>query len=218
MAFVAPDSALPRIVHRLSEDLQPRLLESIGPTEAAIFRTPEGTNYVDVLSPKGQPQISKNTKDYDTLKWEQELRMQLAQKKGEPRKLTAEDQAKIKAQLAKEAGIRAEVAAVEAKMRRGIGIIQSLATGPPTDAEQWIGTAVDSLIEVIRSGAGLILGNLPALAFVACAQRTSTRLGTVRSSVGVATLRMTGSIQLPQEMTEESLDGMFKENAPACAD
>jgi hypothetical protein len=205
MAFVAPDAALPAVVDQFSQDLDPKQLESVGPTEAAIFRTPAGTAYVDVLSKKGPIVIDKNTKDYDTLKWEEEVKAQLAQKKGQTKKLSPEDQAKVNAQLAKEASIRAEITATERKMRRGVGIIQSLATGPPTEAEQWMGPAVDHLIQSVRSGAGLLLGDLPATAFIACAQRISTRLGHLRPFVGVATLRTIGSIQLSSEYEGEDL-------------
>ena len=208
MAFVAPDAALKVIISQLTQDLDPAQLEAIGPTEAAIFRTPEGTAYVDVLSKKAPVVIDKNTKDYDTLKWEEDLRAQLAQKKGQTKKLTAEEQAKVKAQLAKEAMIREEVAAVERKMKRGVGIIQSLATGPPTEAEQWMGPAVDRLIHTIRAGAGLLLGDIPATALIACAQRTSHRIGSLRPFIGVATLRTIGSIQLSGEYEDEDLGGM----------
>lgn len=190
------------------QDLDPQQLESIGPTEAAIFRTPEGTAYVDVLSKKAPVTIDKNTKDYDTLKWEEELRAQLAQKKGQTKKLTADEQAKVNAQLAKESSIRQEVAAVERKMKRGVGVIRSLATGPPTEAERWMGPAVNLLIQVIRAGAGLVLGDLPATAFIRCSEKISARLGTLRPFVGVATLRIIGSIQLSEGYEEEDLGGM----------
>ncbi|KAF1916304.1 armadillo-type protein [Ampelomyces quisqualis] len=205
LAFVAPEVALPAVVSQFSQDLDPKQLESVGPTEAAIFRTPAGTAYVDVLSKKGPVAIDKNTKDYDTLKWEEELRTQLAQKKGQTKKLSSEDQAKVNTQLAKEASIRAEVATTERKMRRGVGIIRSLATGPPTEAEQWMGAAVDRLIQSVRSGAGMLLGDQPATAYVACSQRISSRLGHLRPFIGVATLRTIGSIQLSSEFEEEDL-------------
>ncbi|KAH7081910.1 armadillo-type protein [Paraphoma chrysanthemicola] len=205
MAFVAPDAALPAVVQQFSQDLDPKQLESVGPTEAAIFRTPEGTAYVDVLSKKAPVTIDKNTKDYDTLKWEEDLRTQLAQKKGQTKKLSADEQAKVNAQLAKEAAIRKEVAATERRMRRGVGIVRSLATGPPTEAEQWMGAAVERLIHSIRSGAGLLLGDLPATAFIACSERISHRLGFLRPFVGVATLRTIGSIQLSDEYEKEDL-------------
>jgi hypothetical protein len=199
MAFVAPEAALPVVVKQFSQDLNPKQLETVGPTEAAIFRTPEGTAYVDVLSKKAPAVIDKNTKDYDTLKWEEELRAQLAQKKGQTKKLTPEEQAKVKAQLEKESAIR--------RMRRGVGIIQSLATGPPTEAEQWMGAAVDLLIQTIRAGGGLLLGYIPATALIACSERISNRLGALRPFVGVGVLRTIGSIQLSKEYEDEDLGG-----------
>lgn len=208
IAFVAPQVGLPAVIDRFSQDLDPTQLESIGPTEAAIFRTPEGTAYVDVLSKKAPVAIDRNTKDYDTLKWEEELRAQLAQKKGQTKKLTADEQAKVKAQLAKEASIRSQVASTERRMRRGVGIMRSLATGPPSEAEQWMGPAVDRLIQSIRSGAGLLLGDLPATAFITCSQRVSNRLGVLRPFVGVATLRTIGSIQLSADYEDEDLGDM----------
>ncbi|KAI8939055.1 hypothetical protein NX059_004893 [Plenodomus lindquistii] len=205
LAFVAPDVALPAVVQQFSKDLDPQQLESVGPTEAAIFRTPEGTAYIDILSKKAPVTIDKNTKDYDTLKWEEELRTQLAQKKGQTKKLTAEEQAKVNAQLAKESEIRRNVAATEKRMRRGVGIIGSLATGPPTEAEQWMGPAVDLLIQSVRAGAGLLLGELPATTFISCSERISNRLGVMRPFVGVATLRTIGSIQLSEGYEDEDL-------------
>ena len=204
---MAPDIALPAIVKQFSADLEPQQLNSVGPTEAAIFRTPEGTAYVDVLSKKAPLVIDKNTKDYDTLKWEAELRAQLAQKTGQTKKLTADEQAKVKTQLAKESAIRNEVASVALKMKRGVGIIHSLAIGPPTEAEQWMGPAVNLLIQIVRAGAGLLLGDIPAITFITCSQRVSTRLGVLRPFIGAATLRVIGSIQLPVEYEEENLGG-----------
>ncbi len=79
LAFVSPDAMTPRIVDLIKHDLDPSQLVSVGPTEAAIFRTEEGTAFVDVLASKSQSYVpNKNTKDYDTLKWEEELRTQLA--------------------------------------------------------------------------------------------------------------------------------------------
>jgi hypothetical protein len=207
LAFVAPDVALPAIVRQFAEDLDPSQLDAVGPTEAAIFRTPEGTPYIDVLSKKAPVVIDKNTKDYDTLKWEEELRAQLDQKKGQTKKLTPDEQSKVKAQISKESKIRQDVAVIEMRMKRGVGIIRSLATGPPTEAEQWMGPAVDLLIQVIRAGAGLILGDLPAKTFIKCSERISTRLGVLKPFIGVATLRIIGTLHLGAEYEAEDLGG-----------
>ena len=66
LAFVAPEEMTPLLVAQIERDLDPMQLESIGPTEAAIYRTPEGTAFVDVLSKQAPTaQISKSAKDYE---------------------------------------------------------------------------------------------------------------------------------------------------------
>lgn len=194
------------MVASIASDLEPSQLASIGPTEVAIYRTPENVAFVDVLSTKKEvAPPSKNAKDYDTLKWEQELRASLAQKQGQQKKLTPEEQAKVKAQLAKEAVTRQEVGAVETKLRRGIGMVQSLAAGPPTDAEAWFGPAVNSLVQIIHNGAGILVGDAAVAAYLSCAERVSPRLGLLRKFIGVATLRAQGTSQIPESLEQEPL-------------
>jgi hypothetical protein len=199
-----------RIVHLIEQDLDPGQLANIGPTEAAIFRTPEGTTFVDVLASKSQSYTpNKNTKDYDTLKWEEELRAQLAQKKGQQKKLTPEEAAKVNAQLKKETSIRLEVRYLEARLLRGIGIVKSLATGPPTAANLWMRPAVKALVEIINAGAGLITGSAAPDAYITCSERLAPRIGTLRPFIGIATLRALGVPNLPEALQQESLGSLI---------
>ncbi|KAG6039359.1 hypothetical protein E4U41_002831 [Claviceps citrina] len=208
LAFVAPDVVIPRLMKLISGDLDPKQLQNIGPMEAAIYRTPEGTCFVDVLVKKSQNSApNKNTKDYDILKWEEELRSQLEKKKGQQRKLTAEETSKVNAQLKKESDIRNSIREIEAKLLRGIGIIKSLATGPPTDATLWLGAAVGFILAVIDAGAGLIVGDMAPLAYILCSEKVSSRLGTIRQFIGVATLRLRG-ITLAENFDEERLEDL----------
>lgn len=210
LAFVAPEVMIPTIIEQIRTDLNAEQLNTLGPTEAAIARTPEGIAFVDVLASKGQTQRpDKSAKDYDVLKWEEDLRAQLAQKKGQQKKLTAEQQAKVNAQLTKEANIRENVHSAEVRLRRGIGFIQSLAMGPPTQAELWMDPAVHCLLGIISAGAALLVGDSAAAAYLACAERISPRLGTVRHFIGVATLRVLGASSLSLEMEQEPLGGML---------
>lgn len=210
LAFVAPDVMTSRVVQLIKTDLDPSQLASIGPTEAAIFRTPEGTAFVDVLASKSQSYIpNKNTKDYDTLKWEEELRAQLAQKKGQQKKFTPDETAKINAQLKKESDIRLQIRYVEAKLIRGIGIIKSLATGPPTEASLWMGPAVKTLLDIINAGAGLITGSAAADAYILCAERVTTRIGNLRPFIGIATLRALDVSHLPEALSQEPLGALI---------
>ena len=209
LAFVAPDVMTSRVVQLIEADLDPTQLTSIGPTEAAIFRTEEGTAFVDVLASKSQSYTpNKNTKDYDTLKWEEELRAQLAQKKGQQKKLTPEENAKVNAQLKKESAIRLQIKYLEAKLLRGIGIIKSLATGPPTEAGLWMGPAVKALVDVINAGAGLITGSAAPDAYILCAERLPTRIGALRPFIGIAALRALDVPNLPEELLQEPLGAL----------
>ncbi|XHG02859.1 hypothetical protein AWENTII_006184 [Aspergillus wentii] len=207
LAFVAPDVMVPELVKQIQDDMNATRLSKFTPTDVAISRTPEGTMFVDVLSTKSkQPVFDKNTKDYDTLKWEEELRAQLAEKNGQkPKKLTGEEQAKVKTQLAKESTIRAEVLQEVKRIERGAGIIQGLATGPATEADGWINPAITSLLSLAQVGAGLFVGDIISKAYVVCAEKLSSRLGPLRPFVGVATLRAIGRTNLPAEMEAEPL-------------
>ncbi|KAL8356249.1 hypothetical protein RB601_001522 [Gaeumannomyces tritici] len=204
LVFVAPDVMTPRIIQLIEQDLDVSGLEGIGPLEAAIFRTPEGTAFVDVLAKKSS-NVPIKGKDADTLKWEAELRSQLAQKKGQQQKLSADDKAKVDAQLKKESAIRERVRGVAAKVMRGIGVIRSLATGPPTDAGLWMSPAVKALLGAIDAGACLITGDAAPVAYLACADRVSIRLGSFREFIGVATLRAHDVELIPENLKQEPL-------------
>ncbi|KAL6866280.1 translational activator of GCN4 [Amphichorda felina] len=208
LAFVAPDTILPRLMELVSRDLDAEQLENLGPVEAAIFRTPEGTCFIDVLAKKSQNTVpDKNNKDYDILKWEQELRSQLEKKKGHQRKLTAEETAKVNAQLKKESQIRGTIRGIESRLTRGLGIIKALATGPPTDAKLWVGTAVRLLLSILDAGAGLIVGDAPATTYLAVSEKTTSRLGPLRPFVGVATLRLR-EVPVPDNYNQEALEDL----------
>jgi HEAT repeat protein len=198
----------PRIVALIQQDLDTAAVQSVGPLEAAIFRTPEGTAFVDVLAKKQNVVPNKNSKDYDTLKWEEELRAQLAEKKGTQRKLTADETAKVNAQLKKEAEIRGNVQQIVAKLLRGFGIVKALATGPPTDASRWMGPAVDAILAVIDAGACLITGESGPMAFISCADQVASRLGSIRPFIGAATLRAHDVSALPEHLTQEPFDDL----------
>ncbi|KAL2017946.1 hypothetical protein VTK56DRAFT_1538 [Thermocarpiscus australiensis] len=208
LVFVAPETMSARIVALIQQDLAVDVLQTVGPLEAAIFRTPEGTVFVDPLAKKQNVVPNKNTKDYDTLKWEEELREQLAQKKGTQKKLTPEETAKVDAQLKKEAEIRDKVRQIAAKLLRGFGIVKALAVGPPTDASRWMGAAVKATLAAIDAGACLITGETGPMAFISCAEQVTSRLGSIRPFIGVATLRAHEVSSLPENLTQEPFEDL----------
>lgn len=210
-AFVAPDVFTQLLVQQIMDDLDAGRLNQVGPTEAAIFRTPEGTAFVDVLASKDQSVPQNNVKDRDILKWEADLRKQLAQKRGEQRKLTAAEQARVDAQLAKEADIRKMLRSVVVRLERGYGIIQGLALGPPTQAEEWLWISLNAVLGTIRGGSCLLTALAPSEAYLACAEKITLRLGSLRKFIGSATMRCLPMAQVPEEFTEEPIGGKVLE-------
>ena len=210
LAFVAPEAVTPLLLQRIEVSLSVNNVRFCGPTEMAIAKTPEGTICMDVLGIKGQSSvIDKNNREYDTIKWEEEVRKQLAQKKGHQKKLTAEEQAKVEAQLAKESGIRRNVQDIVAKVENGIGLINALATGPPTDADAWMGPSLKALRDVIISNARLLVGSSADNAYIVCSERISSRLGPSKRFLGIATLRALGCSQFPEFLEQEPLKGFI---------
>lgn len=208
LAFVAPETVIPLLIENIKDDLSSSAVGSCSATDIAIARTPEGTTFVDVLSAKGQESsIDKKAKDYDTLKWEAEVRRQLAAKQSQGRKLTSDERVKVDAQLKKEAAIRQQVLALEGRLRRGIGIINALTNGPPTDTGMWFGSCAQTLLDIIRANAGLMIGDSADMAYLDLAKLISSRLGSLRQFAGVATLRALGTSTLPSNMVQEPLGG-----------
>ncbi|KAL8952549.1 MAG: hypothetical protein Q9222_001539 [Ikaeria aurantiellina] len=210
LAFVAPDAIVQPLVQAVVQDLSAAGIQSYSTLDVAIARTPEGTVFVDVLDSKGQEsQVNRSTKDYETLMWEAEVRSQLAAKKGQERKLTADDRAKVDAQVKKEVGIRQQVLASEERLRQGIGIIAALVNGPPNDAGLWLGPCSEALLDAISANAGLLVGDYAEMVYLDLAKLVSPRLGSLRPFVGVATLRALGSSHLPDGMLHEPLGDLI---------
>ena len=206
LAFVAPDAITPLLVRQILHELDAVQVATFTPTDYAIARTEEGSTFVDVLSSKATSErISKSSSDYDILKWEAEVRAQVAAKKGQAKKLTTDDQAKVDAQLAKEQTVRERVLEVRHRIARGLGLVQGLATGPPTKAAVWMGPSLQSLITLVKAGVGLLVGDIADQAYIACANLTASRLGLLRPFIGVATLRALGSKTVPTSLSEEPL-------------
>ena len=208
LAFVSADAIIPLLLDQINHDLPVDKVLACGPTEVAIARTPSDTAFIDVLSSQNQKYVvDKNSKDYDTIKWEEEMRSQIAKKKGQQKKLTVDEKAKVSAQLAKEAQIRKDVYTLQETLRNGIGYIHALASGPPTEAIMWLGPSLQALTAVIEAGAGRLVGDAADEGYLACSNFVSSRLGVLRRFLGVATLRLLGSA-LPSHLEEEPLKGL----------
>lgn len=210
LAFVAPEQVVPLLLKRIEEDLLVEDVRSCGPLQVAIASSPEGVTFVDVTDKKGQNHLTdKNSRDYDTIKWEEEVRSQLARKKGQEKKLSSDEKIRMDAQLAKEAVIRKQVRKLAFTLRRAIGFINALVIGPPVQPATWLGKSLSLLLDIITVGAGRIVDDAADLAYISCAKFVSTRLGNLRSFIGVATLRALGASQLPPHLEQEPLGGEY---------
>lgn len=198
LSFVNPDVFTPLLVEQFSKDLNTKNLASIDEQKVAIWKAEPGVAYIDVLAKSAPVTTLKNTKDYKTLQWEAEVRDQLAKKKGAAaRKLTPDEQAKVNDQIEKETKIRADVEAAALILRRGLGIIGSLAQGVNNRVELWLGKALEILLLDLQKGIGYVVGSEATEIYMASAKHVSNRLGPIRQFVGLATLRAC-DIDVPQ--------------------
>jgi len=207
LTFVAPDHIGPVLVQQIEDDLDAAQLSDLGTTEAAIARAPEGVLVVDPLAKTNGFVENKNVKDYDTLKWEEELRSQLAKKKGgQQKKLTPDQQVQVDTQMKHEQEVRKRVHVLSLRLRRGAGFVHALAVGPPTEARLWMSSAINSLAHVLEAGGSFFVDDELIAAYLACSNYVTDRLGALRPFIGVATLRALAAMGLPAELEVEPLE------------
>ncbi|KAF3922117.1 hypothetical protein ABW20_dc0110612 [Dactylellina cionopaga] len=208
LAFVAPDLFTARLVSLFTSDLSHETVAGISSLNIAIWSAPPDVPYVDVLANKNAAPVARN-KDSEIAKWEAEVRKEVEKKKGPAqKKLTPDEQAKVNAQLRKEAEIRANVADARRRLLRGIAIISSLAKGVNNGIEQWIGPATQALLEVLGSSAQDIVGLEANEAYLYNSNLISSRLGPFRYFIGITTLQAYGAERLTGEVLNEDLGSL----------
>lgn len=209
LAFVAPDAVITPLLARVKDDLNSKQLDNVGPVEAAMSRSPSDVCFIDVLAKKTLAALpNKNTEDIDLVAWEKEMHSAAEERKKTQKKLSSDESTKLNAQLKKEAETRTFVHNIQAKFHRAFGIIQAIATGPPTEPTLWLGTAVDLLLGAIDSGANLIIGDAAAETFIICSGSVSHRLSVMRPFIGAAILRLRG-IHVAEEYQQEQLEDLI---------
>ena len=203
--FVAPQIFTDLVLEQIRSDLDTADLEKVTLEEAAIYMTPEGELYRDLATDmKKNSSLDRGAKDYDTLKWEMEVREQIATKKKEALSKDPKNPT-IQAQLADEANIRQYVRQIAKTLRRGLSISWHLITGPPTDVKLWIGPVLELLLKLLRADAGLILGGLEVKIYIEASKFLSPRLGILRTFVAVATIRAINGTNISKELQQEPL-------------
>ena len=208
LAFVSPATITSPLTDIIQENLPGKDVKRFGPLEIAIANAPDDEMYVDILNQTASIVLDKNSGDYETMKWEQELRSQVAKKKGQQKKLTTDERTKVEAQIKKEKAIRVEVGALRRKLRKGLGLVSALAHIPAEaiDHRIWFGPSLISLLSVIDTGGSYIVGDTVFNAYLSLSTLVTPRVASLRMFIGVATLRIMGAAGLASNLVEEPLN------------
>ncbi|QRV98281.1 translational activator gcn1 [Ceratobasidium sp. AG-Ba] len=209
IVFIAPKVTLPHVIGEIRRYLSPAQVEAFGPIDFAIWRTPKGTMFNDVLASKKGPVLNNKSKDADIEKWEAELRKTLESKKGGPAKaLSKQDQALVNAQLEKEATIRSNVERVKFEMTSGLAMIKSLVAANVEELSVHVAPIAKLLLDGALKKGSVLVGPNAFETYLDLANMCSDRLGVFKKWIGVATLRVFEVSDVPEELQLESLDNL----------
>ncbi|GJE94641.1 ARM repeat-containing protein [Phanerochaete sordida] len=210
LSFVAPQAVIPQIVEQLRRDIDAQALGGLTEEDLAIWATPEGTTYIDVLSNKKSDEPVKKGKGYKDAQWEAEVRKSLATKKqAATGSLSKQDQALVNAQLEKEAAIRRRVDGLKTRLERGLALVRSLVK---SNAEE-LKVQISSLVNILLSGAfgnaaDTLVGENSFKTYLDLSACCSDRILTFSKWIGIATLRSLEVPCIPDELQEEPINAL----------
>ncbi|EDO16004.1 hypothetical protein Kpol_495p1, partial [Vanderwaltozyma polyspora DSM 70294] len=207
-SFVNPAAIVGPLSELIKTDLNTTALSKLTTQDFEIFNTAEGELVVNVLEKNLNNKLAdKNSKDYETLKWEQNIRKEQAKKS--VKKLTKEEQALVNEQLSKESEIRANVTSIKLKLQRGIQLIKQLANDSiqvDNGRETWYPVAVTQLLNLLGNRNSYYLVQESAIhTFLDLSNSVTSRLDQTRFFIGLATLRVHSISNIPENYLEEPL-------------
>ncbi|KAI0077211.1 ARM repeat-containing protein [Panus rudis PR-1116 ss-1] len=211
LAFVAPEIVIPRIVERISADLDPTDVNALTDTDMGIWSTPEGTTFIDVLANKKKDEPEKKGKGAKDAQWEAEVRQALANKKkaaGAP-VLSKQDAALVQAQLEKEAGIRKRVNLLKARLERGLNLVHALVDARVDELRVHLSHVIEVMLTGVFGKAVSLVGSRPFEVYLDLSNTCSERLDTFRKWIGVATLRSLEAQGIPEEFQVEPINSLI---------
>ncbi|CAB4435369.1 unnamed protein product [Rhizophagus irregularis] len=211
ITFISPETIIPLFLTQCHRDLDASLFDNIGENDVEIWKTPEGTLFIDVLKRNKKNIVeNRNRKDYQTEKWERELRESIAKKKGDSSntpKLTKEEQSAVDAQLTKESEIRKNMEILCLKLTRGLDIVDALVEGNSEAVEKHIVEIMRILINVVQKG-GPLIGDKGVNTYLRINKCTSEKIENIRDFIGLATLRTMNVKEVPERWLHEPLDNL----------
>ncbi|KAJ7077832.1 armadillo-type protein [Mycena belliarum] len=209
LAFVAPGAVLPRIMEQLRADIDPSVLNALTEEELGMWRMPEGSTFIDVLTSKSDANTPHKGKDFEIARWEAEVRKALESKKASAGPaLTKPQQALLRAQLSREAAVRQRVDAIKADLVRGLAFIRSLVAAGVPEFRAHISSVAELLLKGALGKGVLLVGPAAFETYLDLAKSSSERLDTFRTWVGIATLRSLKVSTIPEELRAEPLNSL----------
>ncbi|CAE6418409.1 unnamed protein product [Rhizoctonia solani] len=210
IVFIAPAVVLPHVISEVRHSLAPAQVEALGAVDFAIWRTPKGTMFHDVLANKKGPVLNNKSKDADIEKWEAEIRKTLESKKAAGAKtLSKQEQAQVNAQLEKEDAIRSNVQRVKNDMLRGLALIKSLVAAGIPELSVHVASIAKLLLDGALKKGSVLVGSEAFETYLDLANMCSDRLDIFKRWIGVATLRVFDVPDVPEELKLEPLAGLI---------
>jgi hypothetical protein len=207
LVLVAPDMAISQLVLDIQNNVQLVELAALTSDDLGMWRTEEGTLFIDILSAKKEKTAEKrNHKDAKIEAWEAELRESIARKKAaENKTYTRDEKAAIDAQLNVEAAARARVAALELRLTRALRTISSIVAAHVEEIDSAMSTLTRLVLSVLGISQALTLSRDEALrAFSALSSCISPRLADYEVSMRSALLRSVDEQLVSEDLRRES--------------
>ncbi|KAH8110478.1 ARM repeat-containing protein [Phellopilus nigrolimitatus] len=213
LSFVAPDVIIPVLVTQIKDDLSPSKFASFSDEHIEIWKTPEGTLYIDVLSSNQNQTVQTKGKDAAIEKWEAELRASLASKKPtndstRAKALSKQDKVLVASQLRTESEVRKRVDKVYKDAKRGLDLIHSVVEARVDDLGVYFSDVVVLLLEGIVRGGAALLGKDIFDGYLGLGRFCAERLESLHTWIGVATLRCRKNELVPEELQVEPLNAL----------
>ncbi|KAL3236074.1 Gcn1p [Nakaseomyces bracarensis] len=207
-SFINPQAIVPLLSEQLKLDLDLTEICKLTEDDFKIWEGVDGEMVFNVLEKKNDKKLSdKNSKDYETLKWEESIRKEQAKKFNQ--KLSKEDQQLVKEQIQKESEIRARVNQYYLRLSRSLKIIKELSTNAKlveNGINQWFPLATNMLLELFKvNNASKLAGYLAVTVFLQLSENTCDKLENYRLFCGLATLRVYKASNIPDNYTEEDI-------------
>jgi hypothetical protein len=167
---------------------------------------------VAVLAAKKDTVENKNRKDYADAKWEQEVRDSLAKKKAATSgaNLSKQDKALVSAQMSKEAGVRAKMAEVQARLHRGIQLVSALVASNAEAVGSRIGEMASLMLDSVFGPGSFLVDGKAFAVFQQVGSLSTERLGESRRMISVAVLRSHDASFVPEDYVQEPIGGEFE--------